>query len=290
MGEGNLSRIEMVVQHKLVMPLLNLRRKIAARRAPRVHPMVNVGGGYFLRPGWLSLDYSSPSYPYDPRYLDINWDLTKPIPLPFADNSVACFYSQHTFEHLPVTVVPHLFREFHRCLRPGGVLRISVPDYDKAHAAYMANDVDAFDGIWIRKSIEHAFVATFATAYASRIDRKLIRDRILSSEPQEFAEYCYEQLTPEDLSIFHNHNSWWTFSRFHSLLSAASFTNIENSTAQGSRVPDMRGNGNYLGIQHITKIDRLNGFDTAHPEMSVYVEAIKDALDPVSKMSDSNIL
>jgi len=50
-------------------------------------------------------------------------------PLPFADNSIAKVQSQDVFEHLPFEKIPFVLDEIHRVLKPGGVFRLSVPDY-----------------------------------------------------------------------------------------------------------------------------------------------------------------
>ncbi len=49
--------------------------------------------------------------------------------LPFADNSIAKIQSQDVFEHLAFDRLPFVLDEIYRVLKPGGVLRLSVPDY-----------------------------------------------------------------------------------------------------------------------------------------------------------------
>jgi predicted SAM-dependent methyltransferase len=49
-------------------------------------------------------------------------------PLPFADGSVAVVYSSHLLEHLYLAEAKNLLRESYRVLRPGGVIRMVVPD------------------------------------------------------------------------------------------------------------------------------------------------------------------
>ncbi|MFC5865256.1 methyltransferase domain-containing protein [Acidicapsa dinghuensis] len=48
--------------------------------------------------------------------------------LPFDDQSFTFIYSEHFFEHLPLTLAGELMRECHRLLKVGGVLRTVVPD------------------------------------------------------------------------------------------------------------------------------------------------------------------
>lgn len=49
--------------------------------------------------------------------------------LPFADATIAKVQSQDVFEHLPLEKVPFVLDEVYRVLKPGGVFRLSVPDY-----------------------------------------------------------------------------------------------------------------------------------------------------------------
>lgn len=50
--------------------------------------------------------------------------------LPFRDQSFTFVFSEHFFEHLFMDEAFELFRECHRVLRPGGVMRTVVPDAD----------------------------------------------------------------------------------------------------------------------------------------------------------------
>lgn len=52
------------------------------------------------------------------------------VSLPFRDKSFSFVFSEHFFEHLFMDEAFELFRECHRVLRPGGVMRTVVPDAD----------------------------------------------------------------------------------------------------------------------------------------------------------------
>jgi SAM-dependent methyltransferase len=76
------------------------------------------------------------------RYLD----LTRPLPYP--DGAFEAVLGSHVLEHLTPAEAERLLRELHRVLRPGGVLRIAVPDLDAVIAAYDPADPDGFlDGL-----------------------------------------------------------------------------------------------------------------------------------------------
>ena len=48
----------------------------------------------------------------------------------FADNTVSLIYACHCLEHIAHREVPSVLAEWRRVLKPGGVLRLSVPDFD----------------------------------------------------------------------------------------------------------------------------------------------------------------
>ncbi len=50
-------------------------------------------------------------------------------PLPCAEGTIPKIQSQDVFEHLPYERIPRVLDEVFRVLTPGGVFRLSVPDY-----------------------------------------------------------------------------------------------------------------------------------------------------------------
>lgn len=58
--------------------------------------------------------------------VDICWDVATGIPLP--DKSMAGVFSEHCLEHFSLPNGLALMREAFRVLRPGGIIRIVVPD------------------------------------------------------------------------------------------------------------------------------------------------------------------
>jgi predicted SAM-dependent methyltransferase len=91
------------------------------------------------RPGWTTVDLDAGS--------DVEWDLTRPLPLP--DDSVAAVYSSHFLEHLDIAETVALLRECRRVLKPGGHLRVCVPDaslWIRAYAEGRTLDRETFCG------------------------------------------------------------------------------------------------------------------------------------------------
>ena len=58
---------------------------------------------------------------------NIEHDVSKPFPIP--DDSVAVFQSEDVFEHIELAKMVPIFNEIHRVLMPGGLFRLSLPDY-----------------------------------------------------------------------------------------------------------------------------------------------------------------
>lgn len=81
---------------------------------------LNVGCGSNSHQNFVNLDYN-----WNPQ-IDICWDITKGIPLP--NESVEGVYTEHCLEHLPFRTIDFVLNEFWRVLKPGGTVRIIVPD------------------------------------------------------------------------------------------------------------------------------------------------------------------
>ncbi|MFB1489907.1 MULTISPECIES: methyltransferase domain-containing protein [unclassified Thiocapsa] len=116
----------------------NPYRSVAAvERRQSIHhhlaqPYVNLACGSTFVEGdpWINLDYAPSSVMVQSA------DLL--APLPFANDSVAVIYSSHFLEHVPRSRVPGLLAECFRVLRPGGVLRLVMPDLEEMCREYLA--------------------------------------------------------------------------------------------------------------------------------------------------------
>jgi predicted SAM-dependent methyltransferase len=113
---------------------------------------LNIGCGTSGIDGWVNIDNSpsillsrlplgkrifrTPDWPRDVRRADVR----KRIPFP--DSSVSCIYSSHTFEHFTYEESLAVARECFRVLRPGGILRLVVPDLGILVRDYLAGGAD----------------------------------------------------------------------------------------------------------------------------------------------------
>ena len=65
--------------------------------------------------------------PFESSTRNINHDLR--LPMPIADNGIEAFQSEDVFEHIPYDNLPPIIEDIFRVLKPGGLFRLSVPDY-----------------------------------------------------------------------------------------------------------------------------------------------------------------
>ncbi len=96
--------------------------------------LLNIGCGTVLDPRWENIDLvaCAPGV----RAHDILSGL------PYRDATIDAVYSSHVLEHLTPAQAEALLREARRVLRPGGVIRIAVPDLEGIARAYL-REVDA---------------------------------------------------------------------------------------------------------------------------------------------------
>ena len=64
--------------------------------------------------------------------------------LPVEDDAFDYIVSIHALEQVPYLDAVPVLRELRRVLRPGGVLRLGLPDLDRAIRAYLAKDASYF--------------------------------------------------------------------------------------------------------------------------------------------------
>jgi len=95
---------------------------------------LNLGGGAnWSSPGWTNLD------------IDLGFDL-RLTSLPASDESVAIIYCSHVLEHMPVEDARRVITDCHRTLKPGGLLRLVLPDCQKFAEAWLAGKDEMLTG------------------------------------------------------------------------------------------------------------------------------------------------
>jgi predicted SAM-dependent methyltransferase len=93
---------------------------------------LNIGCGTDYKKSWINIDNNSD---HNIEKLDLNWDLR--YPLPFEDNSVDFIFNEHFFEHITPEEALPIMQDLKRVLKPGGVMRIAMPDLESVVSHYL---------------------------------------------------------------------------------------------------------------------------------------------------------
>jgi len=100
--------------------------------------LVNIGCGSTWHSAWINLDVR-PAHEQVRR-----WDAL--LGLPFADAEVDVCYSSHFLEHLSRAQARSLVAEAGRVLKPGGIIRLAVPDLEAMTREYLSLLTQAASG------------------------------------------------------------------------------------------------------------------------------------------------
>lgn len=159
---------------------------------------VNLGCGSRYHPAWINIDIA-PSSPEVMAY-----DLRRGVPL--ADNSCDVVYHSHVLEHLRRQEAKFFLSECVRVLKPGGILRVAVPDLERICRAYLeklnaaetsAAATDDYD--WMMVELCDQFVRETSGGEM----REFLSRRPLPSEA-----FIYERIGEEGRELIHgSHNS-----------------------------------------------------------------------------------
>lgn len=246
-------------------------------------PFYNIGAGSFYHPYWTNIDYISPWYKGVQKNV-VHYDLMSCSPLPIESNSALILYTSHTIEHVSEEAVKNLFKEAYRALQVGGVFRVTTgPDAETDFNALIRNDSHWFywnDSYNSKGSYEHIFhhparsialeeqwLHHFASQlcpndksqsevkYSSAEIKKIINSLGFEGALNFFTKQC--TFNPDRPG---NHITWWTHEKIINFLQEAGFKTIYRSGFSQSVSPLMR---------------RSPLFDSTHPQISIYVEAIR---------------
>lgn len=142
-------------------------------------------------------------------------------PLPFADNSVDAVYASHVWEHLYYRDSKRVTKELVRILKPGGILRLCVPNVEYCCRQYLAE--------------------LGSDQAAVRLNEGLLF-REMSRPTGLKALYAA-------MGDFHSHKFMFDEASLCALLREASFSDVERKEALDSRIPE---------ISEVESIDRVH--------------------------------
>lgn len=88
---------------------------------------LHIGCGKNYLAGWVNADIT----PFAELIIFLQWRI------PFRDESLSLVFSEHVLEHVSLHVAKKHLRELHRVLKPGGIVRIAMPDLDDIISCYL---------------------------------------------------------------------------------------------------------------------------------------------------------
>ena len=118
----------------IVWGRLRLRNAIA-RQASRGDVKVILGASHTQFPGWIPSDL--------PHFNIVDRSHWKFL---FRSHCASNLLAEHVFEHLTVDQVKQALRHCHDWMKPGGCLRIAVPDANHANPEYLKMTLPPADG------------------------------------------------------------------------------------------------------------------------------------------------
>jgi predicted SAM-dependent methyltransferase len=124
-------RVSMNMQTSTVLP-----QHIAQSTHTTPVMRLNWGCGLVRLPGWINSDqHAAPG-------VDVVADIRHGLPIP--SGSLDYIVSIHSLPEIPFLDLPGVLWEMKRMLKPNGVIRLALPDLDRAIRAYQNNDRSYF--------------------------------------------------------------------------------------------------------------------------------------------------
>ncbi len=181
-------------------------------------------------------------------------DLRRPLPL--QARSVDAVYHSHVLEHLDRHLVEQFFAEVRRVLRPGGVHRVVVPDFETACRRYLSHLDRCLDNP--EMSFEH-------DEYVGHVIEQLVRREAAGTRQQPPLRRFIENLLFGDARR-RGETHQWMYDRVSltTLLGEAGFRNVSIVSYQTSSIPTWPD----------IRLDQLENGEEYIPG-SLYVEAFK---------------
>jgi predicted SAM-dependent methyltransferase len=132
---------------------------------------LNLGSGNRPKiPGFTHIDYQTG------ENVDLVGDIGN-LPM-YQDNSVSLIYASHSFEYFHLDEAPHVLKEWRRVLKPGGILRLSVPDFTRLIEVYKkSGDIRKILGpLYGRWAINDIYEVYHRTVYDYSLLTELLKE------------------------------------------------------------------------------------------------------------------
>tara|TARA_A100001015_G_scaffold53835_1_gene59071 strand:- start:3167 stop:3964 length:798 start_codon:yes stop_codon:yes gene_type:complete len=117
---------------KLSRLYISLKQKLCNKSFLLLNSGINIGAGNQCYIGWIGIDQLNGSF------------LNETSILNYKNSSINAVYSSHFFEHVNNKTFENIIREIYRVLKPGGIFRIVIPDFEKIHDSLVNQNTDFF--------------------------------------------------------------------------------------------------------------------------------------------------
>jgi len=180
-----------VLRRRLKSRTLGLKRVFVRPKLPN-NPdgkiLIHLGCGDIASPEFINVD-ARPAphlhYVRDARDLSI-----------FPDGYADLVYASHVLEHMPSPILKNVLWEWRRILKPDGVLRLSVPDFDALLDIYQAcgHDIDSIAARLMggQDYAENIHYSVFNSKYLSRLLIEVGFRSVRKWDPQKVDHHDFE--------------------------------------------------------------------------------------------------
>lgn len=117
------------------------RTFISPKLPPSEHRWIHIGCGEINDRRFINVDARPLKH--------IHFVTKTPSLIEFNDSFTDLIYACHVLEHFSHKIVLEVLENWYRVLKPGGILRLSVPDFDKLVDTYLATGRDVSSVLWI---------------------------------------------------------------------------------------------------------------------------------------------
>jgi len=261
--------------------------KFTVKNQKKKKRFYNIGAGNFFHPYWTNIDYASDWYEKVQKANFINHNLFDKGSLPIEDNVAEIVYSSHTLEHIDDESAEVILKEAYRILKPKGMLRLTLPNVELDFQALKQKDRSFY--YWIprySKKIEmervrihkpmtevsiHQIFLFHVASQRSQLHEYKSSFQLSDDELEQklntlnFNEFFNDLISKcdKDIQLQYpgNHINWWNYEKVIKFLKKVGFNKFIFSGKGQSISPVMRN---------------TSLFDSTHPKISLYIEAIKE--------------
>lgn len=192
---------------------------------------LNLGAGRWKREGWTTIDRA-----FNP---DITLDFSQRSKWPFKKGSVALIFCSHVLEHLTDSDGLRLLKTAFALLKPGGRIRVVVPDLEAA-AANAQNIGFFYDAATMKEiALEGNSAPRRLASWVARYTFKDAKGKTVTTGPntsnasifealkkglQHFVEFCVAHIPQDAVEVDHRNGYWQE--KLKSTLEEAGFSDV----------------------------------------------------------------